>query len=108
MSRRAASARQRTLAAPSLQVHAARGASDHGDDAAAALLLHERKHGARHADVAEELEAPVVAPLRVGDLEKRAAADGAGVVDEDVDATQPLSRGAHRALDLCEVREIGG
>src|SRR5439155_21994473 len=61
----------------------------------------------RNADVAHELEAPVVEPLGVGDLEEAAAADGAGVVDEDVDTAARAPDLVHDALDLREPREIG-
>src|SRR5438874_93514 len=86
----------------------ARGRPGDVDDAAAALGLHDREHGARHANVAHELEAPVVEPLGVRDLEEAAAADRAGVVDEHVDAAASGTLGLRDdALHLRQLREVG-
>jgi hypothetical protein len=67
---------------------------------------HEREDRARHPDVAEQFQVPVVDPLGVRNVEKGAAPDGAGVVDEDVDAPQALSRGRHHPLDLHQLGQV--
>jgi hypothetical protein len=49
------------------------------------LRLHQREVGAGQIDVAEDLEVPGLTPACLVDLLDRAAGNGAGIVDEDVD-----------------------
>src|SRR5262249_56972918 len=86
----------------------ARGGADDVDDASPALRLHHRKDGARHPDVAENLQAPVAGPLLVRDLEEVAAPDGARVVHEDVDSTEALVDGRGDPVHLVEPAQIAG
>ena len=51
-----------------------------------AARRHAGVEGARHADIAEELELPGLAPARLIDVGERAARNGARIVDEDVGA----------------------
>src|SRR5207244_13446278 len=66
------------------------------------------EQGARHTDVAEELQAPVVRPLRIRDRQEIAAADRPSVVDEDVDPAEAAMDLARGTLHFLEPTEIAG
>src|SRR3989475_116777 len=70
--------------------------------------LHHRKHRARHANVAEELQAPVPGPLRVRDRQEVAAPDRSRVVDEDVDPAEATMDLAGDPLHFVELTEVAG
>src|SRR5262249_33653206 len=87
-----------------VRIFGLRRRADHVDDDAGPALFHQRIKSAAHVDVAEHLEVPGRAPALLVDLDQVAARNGAGVVDENVDA------GKRRGdlVDVGAVGEIGG
>jgi hypothetical protein len=69
---------------------------------------HLRKHRPRHADIAQELEAPARHPFVIREREEIAALDGARVVDEDVEPSQPLHGSRGGTLDAVEAAQVFG
>ena len=64
--------------------------ADQVDDAAAALLDHDRQHVAQAAHIAHELELQALFPVVLGQMLDHAAGRRAGIVDHDVDAAERL------------------
>ena len=75
---------------------------------AAALGPHLWKDRPRHADIAEELEAPARHPFLVGQGEEIAAPDRARIVHEYVEPSEPLHGRRGGALDAFKAAEIRG
>src|SRR5213594_2354732 len=86
----------------------ASGRADDVHDPSATLRLHHWKHGARHPHVAEDLQAPVARPLLVGNLQEVAAADGARVVDQDVEPAEPVAGGRRNPVHVVESAQVAG
>src|SRR6202035_2402336 len=63
---------------------------DNVDDDAALTLAHHAQIKPRQADIAENFEIPAGAPGRLVDVVERAARNGAGIVDQDVDVGKRL------------------
>ena len=66
------------------------------------LLLHERDDSLREEELAAEVNIDVAVPSIRGDLNSGDAGElsgGSGVIDEDVDTAELLTRGAQRGVD---------
>lgn len=72
------------------------------------LLAHDGQHGTGDIDQAEDVEVEQRPGLRVGDLLQRAEQAAAGVVDQDVDAPEPVHGGLDRLRDAVVVRHVQG
>src|SRR5207249_7904788 len=82
-----------------------RGAGD-VDDAAAPTPLHVRDDGFRAANVAEELAVDRIDEGVVRQIDERPEGGGAGVVDQDVDATQSVGGLRDHALTAGEAAQV--
>ncbi|MNJ38810.1 hypothetical protein D3C77_336660 [compost metagenome] len=69
------------------------GAGGGHDDAAVALLTHDRPHGVGQAEGTLDVNVLDQVPLRFGHLVERTVAQDPGVVDQDVDGAEHLERG---------------
>ena len=81
--------------------------ADQVDDAAAALLDHDRQHVAQAAHIAHELELQRLRPVLLGEMLDHAARRGAGIVDHDVDAAERLVALLDEVLGVGVLGEIG-
>src|SRR5262249_9210984 len=79
------------------------GVADDVDDHTTAARFHQPIEGPAHVDIAEHFQVPGPAPRGFVDRKQRAAGDGAGVVDENVDCGIV----ARQPLDVAAVRQVG-
>src|SRR5205085_3631483 len=81
--------------------------ADQVDDAAAALLLHDRQHVLQAAHIAHELELQALLPVLLRQRLDHAAGRRAGVVHENVDAPELPVGALDEVLRLGFLREVG-
>ena len=82
--------------------------ADQVDDAAAALLDHDREHVAQAAHIAHEFELQALFPIVLGQMLDDAAGGRAGVVDHDIDAAERLVALLDEGLRIGVLAQIGG
>ena len=82
------------------------GGGGDGDDEAGALGSHDREHGAGDVDRAEQGGLDLGPEVVGGDLLEEPGVEAAGVVDQHVDASEPLDRGGDRGVGVRGVGDV--